>query len=93
MLPGSIRANIPAVVCFRVRDETNSRLVLDDAAAALLPAIPGRGIYRCGPDLTEFQGACFDLNMGPILARMQAVGPQVAPAGQGDVLLQEVRVS
>ncbi len=94
VLPGSIRANIPAVVCFRVRDETNSRLVLDDAAAALLPAVPGRGIYRYGPDLTEFQGACCDLDMQQGMARMQKVGTQANPDGQEDVLLSsEVQVT
>ncbi len=74
VLPGSLRANIPAVVCFRVRDETNSRLVLDDPAAALLPAVPGRGIFRYGPELTEFQGAYCDLDVGPVLAGMRELG-------------------
>jgi hypothetical protein len=60
VLPGNIKANIPAVLCFRVRDETNSRLVLDDAAASQLPAVPGRAIWRYGADLTEVQAPCLD---------------------------------
>lgn len=55
VLPGNIKANIPAVLCFRVRDETNSRLVLDDAAASQLPVVPGRAIWRYGAELTEVQ--------------------------------------
>gem|GEM_PF-2467685 len=60
VLPGNIKANIPAVLCFRVRDETNSRLVLDDAAAAQLPIVPGRGIWRYGAELTEVQAPYVD---------------------------------
>jgi S-DNA-T family DNA segregation ATPase FtsK/SpoIIIE len=60
VLPGNIKANIPAVLCFRVRDETNSRLVLDDEAAAQLPVVPGRGIWRYGADLTEVQAPYCD---------------------------------
>lgn len=60
VLPGNIKANIPAVLCFRVRDETNSRLVLDDAAASQLPLVPGRGIWRYGAELTEVQAPYLD---------------------------------
>lgn len=47
ILPGQLKANIPAVVCFRVKNVTNSEICLDNGKAAYLPAdIPGRAIYQ-----------------------------------------------
>ena len=43
---GDSKAMFAASVCFHVRDEVNSRMVLDNPAAALIPAIPGRGVYQ-----------------------------------------------
>ena len=49
ILPGQLKANIPATVCFKVRNETNSRICLDNGRAALLPApseLPGRAVWQ-----------------------------------------------
>lgn len=43
---GDSKAMFPATICFKVRDEVNSRMVLDNDRAALIPEIPGRAIYQ-----------------------------------------------
>lgn len=49
------RALFSATLCFRVRDETNSRMVLDNGKAALLPRIKGRAIWQYGDQECEVQ--------------------------------------
>ena len=54
VINGQIRANIQAKICHRVRDDINSRVVLENNKAAKLPPIPGRGIFQLQDDM-EFQ--------------------------------------
>ncbi|PZR92580.1 MAG: hypothetical protein DLM67_14805 [Candidatus Nephthysia bennettiae] len=65
MLPGQIKANIPATVAFKVREPVNSRILLgeENASAASLPPVPGRGIWQWQTE-TQFQA--------PWLARAEA---------------------
>lgn len=46
ILPGQLKANIPATVAFRVRNEINSKILLDNDRAAYLPRIRGRGMFQ-----------------------------------------------
>lgn len=46
ILPGQLKANMPATICFRVRNETNSKICLDNHRAADLPDTPGRAIWQ-----------------------------------------------
>ena len=49
ILPGQLKANIPATVCFKVRSKVNSQICLDSDRAALLPStkeLPGRAIWQ-----------------------------------------------
>jgi hypothetical protein len=46
VLPGQLKANIPAALCFKVKNEVNSRIVLDNDKADLLPRIKGRAIWQ-----------------------------------------------
>lgn len=43
---GDSKAMFAASLCFHVRDEVNSRMVLDNDAAALIPNVPGRAVYQ-----------------------------------------------
>lgn len=55
VLPGQMKANIPATVCFQVRNRVNSQICLDNDKAASLPGIPGRAIYQFGTVEREIQ--------------------------------------
>jgi len=46
ILPGQLKANIPATICFRVKNTVNSDIILDNGKAAHLPRIKGRGIFQ-----------------------------------------------
>lgn len=46
VLPGQLKANIPAALCFKVKNEINSGIVLDNDKADLLPRIKGRAIWQ-----------------------------------------------
>jgi hypothetical protein len=46
VLPGQLKANIPAALCFKVKNEINSRIVLDNDKADSLPRIKGRAIWQ-----------------------------------------------
>jgi len=46
ILPGQLKANIPAALCFKVKNETNSRIVLDNSKADQLPRIKGRAVWQ-----------------------------------------------
>ena len=52
---GDSKAMFSGTMCFHVRDGVNSRMLLDNEAAALIPSIPGRGIYQWDTEL-ETQG-------------------------------------
>ncbi len=56
-VPGQVKANIPATVAFRVRNATNSRILLGEGgeSAAALPPWPGRGVWQWDTE-TQFQG-------------------------------------
>lgn len=52
---GDSKAMFSASICFHVRDAINSRMVLDNDRAALLPGdVPGRGIFQWDIEI-EFQ--------------------------------------
>jgi S-DNA-T family DNA segregation ATPase FtsK/SpoIIIE len=46
VLPGQMKANIPASVVFQVRNKVNSQICLDNDRAASLPGVRGRAIYQ-----------------------------------------------
>jgi len=48
---GDSKAMFAASMCFHVRDEVNSRMVLDNGRAALIPNIKGRAIYQWETEL------------------------------------------
>jgi len=52
---GDSKAMFAGTMCFHVRDGINSRMLLDNENAALIPSIPGRGIYQWDNEL-ETQG-------------------------------------
>lgn len=52
VVDGLIKTNIAASICFRTRDDTQSRIVLDHNGAADLPDIPGRLIFQTAHDET-----------------------------------------
>jgi S-DNA-T family DNA segregation ATPase FtsK/SpoIIIE len=52
---GQLKAQLPGTVAFYCRDATNSKILLDDAAAASLPPWPGRGIWQFDKQV-QFQG-------------------------------------
>lgn len=43
---GDSKAMFPATICFKVRDDVNSRMVIGNDRAAIIPEIPGRAIYQ-----------------------------------------------
>lgn len=45
-LPGQLKANIPAALCFKVKNGVNSEIVLDNTRAAYLPRIRGRAVWQ-----------------------------------------------
>lgn len=48
VLPGQMKANIPATLAFRCRNRVNSQILIDDDSAAYLPKIPGRAVWQYG---------------------------------------------
>ncbi|WP_179089761.1 FtsK/SpoIIIE domain-containing protein [Paenibacillus sp. FSL A5-0031] len=52
IVDGLIKTNIASSICFRTRDGTQSRIVLDHDGAAALPDVPGRLIYQTAHDET-----------------------------------------
>jgi hypothetical protein len=55
IIDGSIKANLQGRVCFHMSDNATSMTILDSVRAADLPDIPGRAIFRNGPELLELQ--------------------------------------
>lgn len=51
ILPGQLKANIPATAAFRTRNELNSSILLENDLASKLPPLPGRSIYQFDIDL------------------------------------------
>lgn len=48
---GDSKAMFSGTMCFHVRDEINSRMLLDNDRAALIPNYPGRAIYQWDEEL------------------------------------------
>ncbi len=58
---GQLKAQLPATIAFYVRDAVQSRILLDDRAAADLPALPGRAVWQHGADQVQLQVPYLDL--------------------------------
>jgi hypothetical protein len=58
-VPGQLKANLAGTVAFRVRNEANSRILLDCDRAALLPSHHGRAIWQ-DHQMEEFQAIYLD---------------------------------
>lgn len=54
-ISGSVKALCTDRICFKVAGEINSRVILDEAGAELLPDIPGRAIFLTGATFKELQ--------------------------------------
>lgn len=52
VVDGLIKTNIATSICFRTRDATQSRIILDNNDAAELPDVPGRCIFQQAHDET-----------------------------------------
>ncbi len=81
-----VQANIDLRIAFRVRDVADSVSVVEDPAAALLPAdVPGRGVARPGGGpLTPFQAALVaPAEDGRATVTVRAAGSEVEPAASG----------
>lgn len=52
IVDGLIKTNIAASICFRTRDGTQSRIILDNTSAEELPDVPGRLIFQTAYDET-----------------------------------------
>ena len=48
---GDSKAMFSGTMCFHVRDEVNSRMLLDNDRASLIPNIPGRAVYQWDREL------------------------------------------
>lgn len=55
VLPGTIKVNFPAKLCFGVPNHADSLAVLQNKGAAELPHIPGRAVYQEGARETIIQ--------------------------------------
>jgi S-DNA-T family DNA segregation ATPase FtsK/SpoIIIE len=60
VLPGTLKANISATVCFKVRNHVNSEILLDHKGAENLRG-KGHGIYQTSDEI-EFQGLFLSSN-------------------------------
>lgn len=70
ILPGQLKANIPASIVFKVRNGVNSRICLDNDRAAYLPEIKGRCIYQFQKEL-ELQVPFVNIKQIPLLLPSQ----------------------
>lgn len=52
IVDGLIKTNIATSICFRTRDSTQSRIILDNNDASDLPDVPGRCIFQQAKDET-----------------------------------------
>jgi hypothetical protein len=81
-VPGQVKANIPATVAvaFRVRNATNSRILLGEGgeSAAELPPWPGRGVWQWDTE-TQFQAPWLSVQSARRL--LEAAYPDVHAAG------------
>lgn len=60
-VPGALKANLSIRICGHMPDVATSTVILDDGAAADIPAIPGRFLLRDGSgDEVVFQSYFFD---------------------------------
>lgn len=63
VLPGQLKANIPAALCFQVKNKKNSEIVLDNNNAASLPPVKGRGLWQFDGKEREVQVQHLPLGM------------------------------
>ena len=79
VLPGQMKANIPATICFQVRNRVNSQICLDNDKAASLPGLAGRAIYQFGSTEKEIQ----TMLLTPAQARKMLPAVPVTNPGAG----------
>lgn len=86
VIPGDMRSNFLARICFRVGSEGDSRVVLgeDCGLAGRLPAVKGRAIYRFGLDTIEVQTMYLsDLDAEDMVLNI--------PKRKGEIVVEQVR--
>lgn len=59
-VPGALKANLSIRICGHMPDVATSTVILDDGAAADIPAIPGRFLLRDGGEEVIFQSYLFE---------------------------------
>ena len=83
---GQLKAQLPATIAFYVRDAVQSRILLDDRAAADLPALPGRAVWQHGADQVQLQVPYLDLEEATaMIAGVGVAWRAVEAADQGIV--------
>jgi hypothetical protein len=88
IVDGVIKANIATSICFRTRDTTQSRIILDNNDAADLPDIPGRCIMQEAKDET-LQTYYLPYDQAQTLlanCERKAVTPDEPGSSEGDAL-------
>lgn len=78
---GDIKALFPARFAFLTADRVNSQMILDNDAAAHLPAIPGRAIYKWGIDQYEVQSLYLDPDDAERLLKEREAQPIINGGG------------
>lgn len=59
-LDPQVKANLTGVLCFQMANVASSMTVLGNGRATELPSWPGRGIWKCGAEMTEIQTPFLD---------------------------------
>lgn len=60
-LDPQVKANLTGILCFQMANVPSSMTVLGNGRATDLPAWPGRGIWKCGAEMTEVQTPLLDV--------------------------------
>ena len=81
VLPGTLKANISATICFKVRNHVNSEILLDHKGAEDLRG-KGHGIYQTS-DEQEFQGLFLESKTAEELIKHTNVGKKVEKSDIG----------